>query len=82
MPRMKNETIDAKPKPLAKLRAVVVSGFKQSLDRGDGSPNGIMHGSHLVLVDQKGMIRGFYRGDEEGLLLIARDARRLIAGKE
>ena len=68
--------------PLAKLRAMVVSGFKQSLDRGDGSPNGIMHGSHLVLVDQKGMIRGFYRGDEEGLLLIARDARRLIAGKE
>lgn len=68
--------------PLAKLRDVVVSGFKQSLDRGDGSPHGIMHGSHLVLVDQKGTIRGFYRSDEEGLLLIARDARRLIAGKD
>ena len=68
--------------PLAKLREVVVQGFKQSLDRGDGSPHGIMHGSHLVLVDRKGMIRGFYRSDEQGVLLIARDARRLIAGKD
>jgi protein SCO1/2 len=68
--------------PLAKLRDVVVQGFKQSLDRGDGSPNAIMHGSHLVLVDRKGMIRGFYRSDEQGFLLVARDARRLIAGKD
>ena len=68
--------------PLAKLREVVVQGFKQSLDRGDGSPHAIMHGSHFVLVDRKGTIRGFYRSDEQGVLLIARDARRLIAGKE
>lgn len=67
---------------LAALRDVVVQGFKQSLDRGDGSPSSIMHGSHLVLVDQKGMIRGFYRSDEQGFLLIARDARRLVAGKD
>ena len=68
--------------PIEQLREVVVQGFKQSLERGDGSPNGIMHGTHLVLIDKAGMIRGFYRSDEEGLLLIARDARRLIAGKE
>jgi protein SCO1/2 len=68
--------------PLAKLRDVVVQGFKQSLDRGDGSPSSIMHGSHIVLVDRKGMIRGFYRSDEQGFLLIARDARRVIAGKD
>jgi protein SCO1/2 len=68
--------------PLAKLRDVVVQGFKQSLDRGDGSPSAILHGSHLVLVDRKGMIRGFYRSDEQGFLLIARDARRVIAGKD
>jgi protein SCO1/2 len=68
--------------PIDKLREVVVQGFKQSLERGDGSPSGIMHGTHLVLVDKAGMIRGFYRSDEEGLLLIARDARRLIAGKD
>ena len=68
--------------PTAKLRDVVVQGFKQSLDRGDGSPHGIMHGSHFVLVDRAGMIRGFYRSDQEGVLLIARDARRLVAGKE
>jgi cytochrome oxidase Cu insertion factor (SCO1/SenC/PrrC family) len=41
-----------------------------------------MHGSHFVLVDRAGMIRGFYRSDQEGVLLIARDARRLVAGKE
>jgi len=68
--------------PIAKLRDVVVQGFKQSLDRGDGSPHGIMHGSHLVLVDRAGMIRGFYRSDQEGVLKIARDARLLVAGKE
>jgi len=68
--------------PLAKLRQVVVQGFKQSLERGDGTPHAIMHGSHFVLVDRKGMIRGFYRSDEQGVLLIARDARRLIAGKD
>lgn len=67
---------------LADLREVVVQGFKQSLDRGDGSPHGIMHGSHVVLVDPKGMIRGFYRSDEQGFLLLARDARRIIAGKD
>jgi protein SCO1/2 len=67
---------------LADLREVVVQGFKQSLDRGDGSPQGIMHGSHVVLVDPKGMIRGFYRSDEQGFLLLARDARRIIAGKD
>ena len=67
---------------LADLKAVVVQGFKQSLDRGDGSPHGIMHGSHVVLVDPKGMIRGFYRSDEQGFLLLARDARRIIAGKD
>lgn len=68
--------------PIAELRRVVVEGFKQALERGDGSPNGIMHGTHLVLIDKAGVIRGFYRSDEEGLLLIARDARRLIAGKD
>jgi protein SCO1/2 len=68
--------------PIAKLRDVVVQGFKQSLDRGDGSPHGIMHGSHFVLVDRAGVIRGFYRSDQEGVLLVARDARRLVAGKE
>lgn len=67
---------------IAALRDVVVQGFKQSLDRGDGSPHGIMHGTHVVLVDKAGAIRGFYRSDQEGLLLIARDARRLIAGKD
>lgn len=67
---------------VADLRDVVVQGFKQSLDRGDGSPHAIMHGSHVVLVDAKGKIRGFYRSDEQGFLLIERDARRIIAGKD
>ena len=67
---------------ITRRATVVVDGFKQALERGDGSPNGIMHGTHLVLIDKAGVIRGFYRSDEEGLLRIARDARRLIAGKE
>jgi protein SCO1/2 len=73
------------PGPLDRLRSVVVDGFKQGLQVGEapeGGPPNILHGSHFVLVDRAGMIRGFYRSDQEGALLIARDARRLVAGKE
>lgn len=70
-----------------KLRAVVVDGFKQSLTIGptpEGqapAPSAILHGSHLVLVDRSGTIRGYYPSDEPGTLKLARDARILIREK-
>lgn len=64
------------------VKRVVVGGFKQSIEKGEvapGKPQTILHGSHFVLVDQRGRIRGFYRSDDEGLLTLARDARLLLA---
>lgn len=56
-------------------------GFKVGLS-GKADPNaehmGITHGSHLVLVDRKGVIRGYYRTREDAELdrLLA-DAKKL-----
>lgn len=68
--------------PLDQVRAVVVDGFKQSLDvqpETEGVAANVLHGSHFVLVDRKAFIRGYYRSDESGLLQLTRDARRLLA---
>jgi len=71
--------------PLDKVEQVIVGGFKQALQREPpepGKPQNIMHGSHFVLVDPALTIRGFYASDEEGMLLIARDARMLSLEKK
>ncbi|MCA9632441.1 MAG: SCO family protein [Myxococcales bacterium] len=51
------------------VKRTSVEGFKQVLE-GKADPNadhfGILHGSHLVLVDGEGQIRGFYRSEDEG----------------
>ena len=70
------------------VKAVIVKGFKQALSEkaagtGEaGKPANILHGTHFVLVDGALQIRGFYRSDEDGLLTLARDARRLVLAKE
>lgn len=67
------------------VKTVIMQGFKQSIAEQPveaGKPANILHGSHFVLVDGALQIRGFYRSDDEGLLLLARDARRLVLGKE
>ena len=52
---------------LAVVQRTVVDGFKLALD-GKPDPNaengGIIHGSHLVLVDRTLAIRGYYRTDD------------------
>ncbi|HEY4104857.1 MAG TPA: SCO family protein [Polyangiaceae bacterium] len=53
---------------LAVVKATIVDGFKLALD---GKPDlsaangGIIHGSHLVLVDRNLKIRGYYRSDDD-----------------
>lgn len=65
----------------AVIRSTAEYGFKLSVE---GSPNpsaqgfGISHGSHLVLVDAKRTIRGYYRSSEpESVARIVEDAARL-----
>jgi len=63
------------------IKRTVVDGFKLALD-GKGDPaaenGGIIHGSHLVLVDRALVIRGYYRSDDdEDMTRILQDAARL-----
>lgn len=69
----------------AELEEVVVKGFKVGMERReipgaeeDELDFDIVHGEHFVLVDQKGVIRGYYRSDEEGQARLLKDARRLV----
>ncbi|HLV66559.1 MAG TPA: SCO family protein [Polyangiaceae bacterium] len=53
---------------LAVVRQAAVEGFKLALEgTADASKEhyGILHGSHLVLVDRDLVIRGYYRTDDE-----------------
>ncbi len=63
------------------VRKTSEQGFKLALD-GKATPGaehfGLFHGSHLVLVDGTGQIRGYYRTSEDGpMAQILRDAARL-----
>ena len=62
------------------LERTVVDGFKQVMERGpDRSPESILHGSHVVLVDGAGRIRGYYdANDADCAERVARDARTLV----
>ena len=51
------------------IKKTTLEGFKIGLEgKADASaPDlGILHGSHLVLVDKSGMIRGYYRTSDDG----------------
>jgi protein SCO1/2 len=66
---------------LAVIKRTVVDGFKLALD-GKADPaaenGGIIHGSHLVLVDRTLAIRGYYRTDDDDeMRRILADAARL-----
>lgn len=59
------------------ISRTAVEGFKLALEgRADaGAPDfGILHGSHLVLVDRAGSIRGFYRTSDDS------EMERLLVG--
>lgn len=70
--------------PAEQVQSVILDGFKQSVQRSpaaEGQAQTILHGSHFVLVDRAAFIRGYYRSDQEGLLLLERDARLVLAEK-
>lgn len=55
--------------PLDAIEGTVVSGFKMAMGKEETSPGlfSIFHGERLVLVDQRGHIRGYYEADDEGV---------------
>jgi protein SCO1/2 len=65
----------------ASIQKVAVDGFKLALEgRADAgvADFGILHGSHLVLVDPELAIRGYYRTDEDAAMTaLLADAARL-----
>jgi protein SCO1/2 len=69
---------------LAVIRKTSEQGFKLALD-GKATPGaegfGLFHGSHLVLVDAAGQIRGYYRtSEDEQMAQLLKDAA-LLAGR-
>jgi len=62
------------------MRETVVDGLKMVMEKSDdGDPDGIFHGSHLVLVDGVGRIRGYYdTSDADVIERVVRDARALV----
>lgn len=64
--------------PLGDVETTVVKGFKLAMGK-DELPAGsglfsIFHGEKLVLVDDAGLIRGYYDADDEGVDRLLRDA--------
>ena len=59
---------------LGVVQKTAVDGFKMALEKGSSStPESILHGSHLVLVDPDLRLRGYYRtehGDDTKRLLL------------
>jgi protein SCO1 len=72
--------------PIDQIKLVVMDGFKQAIGEKQpeqaGQAGAILHGSHFVLVDGHGAIRGFYSSDEDGLLKLVRDTRILAAAEK
>jgi protein SCO1/2 len=67
--------------PLGEVRPVVTKGFKQAMELEpvqEGKPRNVLHGSHFVLVDRKGQIRGFFRSDSEGVAALREATERLL----
>ncbi|PTL79616.1 SCO family protein [Vitiosangium sp. GDMCC 1.1324] len=68
------------------LKQTVVGGFKIAMGRNDENEDdipSIFHGSHFVLVDRTGEIRGYYNSeDDDAVERLRRDAGRLVRGGE
>ena len=69
----------------AQLKDTIVGGFKVSMGRETADENdvmGIFHGTHFVLVDAAGHIRGYYESnDAEATKQLVKDAARLARGE-
>ncbi|WP_437759174.1 SCO family protein [Sorangium sp. So ce1389] len=66
--------------PLDQIESTILKGFKIAMGKKESSPGifSIFHGERLVLVDQEGVIRGYYEANDEGISAILRDAGALV----
>jgi len=68
------------------LKDTIVKGFKVSMGRestDENDVNGIFHGTHFVLVDRSGEIRGYYNSEhDDAVERLLRDAERLVEDGE
>ncbi|WP_437491055.1 SCO family protein [Sorangium sp. So ce1014] len=66
--------------PLDQIESTIIKGFKIAMGKTESSPGlfSIFHGERLVLVDQEGVIRGYYEANDEGIPAILRDAGALV----
>jgi protein SCO1 len=68
------------------LQRTIVDGFKVAMGRASDDESdvaGIFHGSHFVLVDRTGEVRGYYNSEHpDAVERLLRDARRLVDGGE
>ncbi len=67
--------------PAGKVKDTVVNGLKVAMgtEKGEDGAEEIFHGSHLVLVDQRGRVRAYYDSGEEKVVdRVVRDAALLV----
>jgi protein SCO1/2 len=68
--------------PIDQVKDVVTRGFKQAMElqpMREGQPRNVLHGSHFVLVDKAGNIRGYFASDREGTAELKRAVLALAA---
>jgi protein SCO1/2 len=68
--------------PIAEVKRVVTLGFKQAMQAEpvqEGKPRNVLHGTHFVLVDQRGEIRGFFANNPEGHDALQKAVSSLLA---
>jgi len=68
--------------PSDDVKVVVTQGFKQAMQQlptKPGQPRNVLHGSHFVLVDQRGEIRGFFANDSAGQAALEDAALALLS---
>jgi protein SCO1 len=69
-----------------RLKEIIVGGFKMAMGRNEEDPQdlpNIFHGSHFVLVDRGGEIRGYYNSEyDDDVERLLRDARQLVRSGE
>jgi protein SCO1 len=64
------------------VKRVVKQGFKQAMEAQPlepGKPRNVLHGTHFVLVDRRGKLRGFHASDEAGIHDLKAAATQLLA---
>jgi protein SCO1 len=68
--------------PEQDVQAAVVKGLRETMGRegpDDGAGGGILHGTHLVLVDARGRVRAYYSSDAPDVVdRVVRDAALLV----